>query len=117
MISRADNAHFSRFGFVVLRRAFDPEPLSDEAIAHSAKARVRRSAPRSAVEVTGRYVPMMCERTPHSQSLLDHFADVAAELMASPVLPVRAKGACSLTAARTGTTLQARPAEEAAAGS
>ncbi|HUP71563.1 MAG TPA: hypothetical protein VM282_00805 [Acidimicrobiales bacterium] len=30
MVSHADIAHFTRFGYVVLRRAIDPQPLCDE---------------------------------------------------------------------------------------
>jgi hypothetical protein len=42
--------------------------------------------------VTFRYAPMMCEHTPSSMILLDHFAPIAAELVGRAVLPGRAKG-------------------------
>jgi hypothetical protein len=92
VVSPADIAHFDRFGFVVLRRAFDPVPL----IAEVDRALIDGSrAPFGAAvgggEVTGRYVPMMCERTPYSLTLLDDFADIVTSLLGGPVLPVRAK--------------------------
>jgi hypothetical protein len=42
-------------------------------------------------ELSGRYVPMMCEQTPVSLAFLDAFAHPAAVLLGGPVLPVRAK--------------------------
>jgi hypothetical protein len=51
--------------------------------------------PESAIvfeNVEVRYLPMMCERTPISRSLLYAFADRAAQLLDRPVLPMRAKG-------------------------
>ena len=85
MLTAADLAQFRSAGFVVLRRAFDARPLAAEvdlALAHTVAVGERGF----------RYVPMMCERTPVSLSLLDHFAAPAAELLDAPVLPVRAKG-------------------------
>ena len=93
MVSRADIAHFNRFGYAVLRRAFDPAPLSDE-IDRSFRegSRAPFAVDVAGGEISGRYLPMMCERTPVSLALLDQFADAAAELLGRPVLPVRAKG-------------------------
>jgi hypothetical protein len=93
MVSHADVAHFARFGFVVLRRAFDPEPLSEEIDrAFHEGSRAAFGVNVAGADVTGRYIPMMCERTPVSLSLLDEFALVATQLLDTPVLPVRAKG-------------------------
>jgi len=93
MVSHADVAHYLRFGFVVLRRAFDPEPLSEE-IDRSFREGSRAPFDINVAggHVSGRYLPMMCERTPVSLALLDQFADVAAQLLGTHVLPVRAKG-------------------------
>ncbi|HWW53940.1 MAG TPA: phytanoyl-CoA dioxygenase family protein [Acidimicrobiales bacterium] len=86
-------AHFGTFGFVVLRQAVDPVPLSDEV---DRSLRDAGSASFAAEvdggTIAGRYVPMMAEHTPVSLSLLDRFADVAASLLGRSVLPVRAKG-------------------------
>jgi hypothetical protein len=82
MAFHADLAHFARFGFVVLRRAFDPSPLSDEldrAIREGSRAPFGTSV--GGADLGGRYLPMMCERTPVSLSLLDQFAGVAAQLL------------------------------------
>jgi hypothetical protein len=92
-VSDADIAHFRAFGFVVLRQAVDAGPLSEEI------DRSLRDGFASAFEsnaggggIEGHYLPMMCERTPVSLSLLDHLAPLATEVLARPVLPVRAKG-------------------------
>ncbi len=66
---------FRASGFVVLRGAFDPEPLSTEVDAALTDA-FRGTTDPGAVSsgIAGnefRYVPMMCERTPVSLSLLD----------------------------------------------
>jgi hypothetical protein len=92
MLSDAQISHFRTFGFVVLRRAFDPRPLSEEV-----DRALRDGFPRSREVATGggirfRYVPLMCERAPISLSLLDRFALPAAELLGAAILPVRAKG-------------------------
>ena len=83
---------FRTFGFVVLPQAIDPAPLADEvdrALADGARAGFRSSAGGG---ISGRYVPMMCDRTPVSLGWLDRFAGPAAELLGRAVLPVRAKG-------------------------
>lgn len=90
-MSPADRTHFHTFGFVVLRRAFDPGPLADEL---DAALREGRSV---AFDVAGgaigaRYVPMMASHTPVSLALLDQLAAPAAALLGAPVLPSRAKG-------------------------
>jgi hypothetical protein len=86
-------AHFRSFGFVVLRRAVDPELLSDEVDrALHDSSRGSFAAEEGGGTITGRYVPMMCERTPVSLQLLDRFAALAARFLDGPVLPVRAKG-------------------------
>ncbi|HVJ25924.1 MAG TPA: phytanoyl-CoA dioxygenase family protein, partial [Vicinamibacterales bacterium] len=93
MTPDVDQTHFQTFGFVVLRQVFDPQTLEDEV------DRSLRDAFSSAVDakvgggsISFRYVPMMCERTPISLSLLDRLAQPAATLLGGPVLPVRAKG-------------------------
>ena len=89
----ADIAHFARFGFVVLRRAFDPGPLSDEVDqAFREGSRAPFEANVGGGDIGGRYLPMMCERTPVSLTLLDRFAEFATQLLGAAVLPVRAKG-------------------------
>lgn len=93
MVAAADVAHFRRHGFVVLRRAFDPDPLArelDGALEESRRGSF--SARVSGGVIGGRYVPMMCERTPVSLQLLDRFEPMAASLLGAPVLSARAKG-------------------------
>jgi hypothetical protein len=84
-------AHFRAFGFLVLRDCFDAAALSDE-VNRTLDDGVRSSFD---VDVAGgisfSYVPMMCEHTPGSLSLLDTLAQTAAELLDRSVLPVRAK--------------------------
>ncbi len=77
----------------MLRQAFDPRALEDEvdqslrdAFSHAVAVKLGGGA------ISFRYVPMMCERTPVSLSLLDRLAQPAAKLLGGPVLPVRAKG-------------------------
>jgi hypothetical protein len=84
---------FRTSGFVVLRDLIDPEPLSDEldrTLADGLHASAGVNAGSAGREF--RYVPMMCERTPVSLSLVDALAAPAAELLGRRVLPVRAKG-------------------------
>jgi len=92
MVDEIAVAHYRAFGFVVLREYFDAAPLSeevDETLAHG----VRRMDEHTSAEasINFRYVPTMCERTPVSLSLLDRFAEPAAALLGTLVLPVRAK--------------------------
>jgi hypothetical protein len=85
-------ARFRTFGFTVLRQAVDPGPLSAEvdlALRDGFRSPFRSDA---AGGIEGRYLPMMCELTPVSLSLLDRFAGPAAALLGAPVIPVRAKG-------------------------
>jgi ectoine hydroxylase-related dioxygenase (phytanoyl-CoA dioxygenase family) len=86
---------FQRVGYVVLRQALDPTPLTKEL--NHALDDAYRFEPQQAFATGGggvryRYVPMMCETTPVSLHLLDRFAVVAAALLGRPVLPGRAKG-------------------------
>jgi hypothetical protein len=83
-------------GFLVLRGAIDPAPISEEVEhalrdAYAAHDAFETLAQGSGT-VTFRYVPMMCERTPVSLGLVDALAVVAAELLGRPVVPGRAKG-------------------------
>lgn len=91
MLAPADLAHFDAFGFVVLRGALDPAPLADE-LDRALADGCRGSFTGAAANVSGRYLPMMCERTPVSLALLDRFMVAAAELLGAAVLPGRAKG-------------------------
>ena len=90
------NGKLVRNGFVVLRGQIDVEALSQEFDRLLGDAFVRSQAARQLREGTGtvtfQYAPMMCERTPYSLILLDHFAVIAADLMGRAVLPGRAKG-------------------------
>jgi hypothetical protein len=86
-------AEFRARGFAVMRAAFDPGPLSDEVdrtLADALRASATDNTGGGRIEF--RYVPMMCERTPVSLSLIDALAGPAAGLLGRPVLPVRAKG-------------------------
>jgi hypothetical protein len=88
--------HFRRVGYVVLRQALDPTPLKEE-LSHALAEACGLFEPHEAFATGGggaryRYVPMMCERTPVSMCLLDQFAEAAAALLGSAVLPGRAKG-------------------------
>jgi hypothetical protein len=88
-------AQFARSGFVVLRRAFDPLPLTDEC----RRALFEALGPDDSLHVLDQgsgtvsfqYVPVMCESTPLSLGLLDRFALDAAQLLGRAVLPGRAK--------------------------
>jgi hypothetical protein len=76
---------------VVLRGAFDAAPLGAEVDAALRDGRAS-SFHNTTADVDAAYVPMMNERTPCSLELLRRLAPVAAELLGTPVLPVRAKG-------------------------
>jgi hypothetical protein len=92
-LSAAEVEQFRMQGFVVLRGAFDPAPLTDEVGAALTDGFARRGPTNVSAEATiaFRYVPMMSERTPQSLDLLDTFAAVAERLLGAAVLPVRAK--------------------------
>lgn len=93
MLAESHVLHLRTFGFVVLRGAFDPVPLVDEldrAMGDGVWAPSEMIA--GDVGVSFRYVPMMCERTPVSLSLLERFADLASTALGVRALPVRAKG-------------------------
>ncbi|MDQ1383934.1 MAG: hypothetical protein QOG65_1313 [Actinomycetota bacterium] len=92
-LDEAACADFRAGGFVVLRAAFDPGPLSDEvdrALADGVRLSATDNTGSGGIEF--RYVPMMCERTPASMSMIDALARPAARLVGRAVLPVRAKG-------------------------
>ena len=97
MLSTAEVLAFSTFGFIVLRDAFDPGPLAEE-VDRSLREGASAWSAAGAGGTEFRYVPLMCERTPLSLSLLDRFAPLAAQLLRRPVLPVRAKGVSYLGA-------------------
>ena len=87
---------FRESGFVVLRSAFDPVPLSrevDRAFAEGFRpGHEVHVISQGSGRVSFRYLPMMCDRTPVSLDLLDRFASVATELLGRQVIPGRAKG-------------------------
>lgn len=87
-----DVAYFRTFGFVVLRRFFDPDPLAAEIDRALHLGVVPSSDPSAGGPIRFRYVPMMTAETPASLSLLDRLEPVAAALLGGPVLPTRAKG-------------------------
>lgn len=92
MVTDEQVADFDARGFIVLRRAFDPGPLSaevDQALREGLQGGF--SARLGDGEVQGHYVPMMTARTPVSRALLDRLAGPAARLLGGPVLPTRAK--------------------------
>ena len=89
-LTRQSADAFQTFGFVVLRRFFEPSPLAaeiDSVMADGPGADVSRSG-----DIRFQYVPMMTAETPVSLSLLDRAETVAAALLDGPVLPTRAKG-------------------------
>jgi hypothetical protein len=92
MAIELDVAQFRLFGFVVLRRAFDPAPLQEEVDLAMRDGVGSFHADVGGGEVKGQYAPMMTGRTKFSLSLLDLFEPQAAILLGGPVLPVRAKG-------------------------
>ncbi len=88
-----DAARFREEGFVVLRGAFEPEPLAreiDRALEDSRRGEFLAQVGDGTIG--GRYVPMTCERTPVSLALLERLEPIATALAGAPVLPTRAKG-------------------------
>jgi hypothetical protein len=83
-------------GYVVLRRFFDPHPLTVELHRALKDGIGEELAPQrfaaGAGTVSFQYVPMMCVRTPVSLDLTLALATVAEELVQRSVLPGRAKG-------------------------
>ncbi len=80
-------------GFVVLRNFFDPRPLAAE-LTH-AMVDAFAGSPAANVGDAGnsfRYVPMMCERTPHSLAFLDDLTPRATTMLGRAAVPLRAKG-------------------------
>ena len=79
---------FRIFGFVVLKRCFDPGPLAAEVdcvLGHGVERTCADNGARF------RYVPMMTRATPASLSLLDSVETMAEAILGGPVLPTRAK--------------------------
>ncbi|MEO7329917.1 MAG: phytanoyl-CoA dioxygenase family protein [Minicystis sp.] len=87
-----DALYFQTFGFVVLRRAFDPRPLSAEIDRVIREGLASSTGDLGSGEIRFRYVPMMNAETPVSLALLDRFEGVATALLGGPVIPTRAKG-------------------------
>jgi len=82
-------------GFVVLRGAIDPAPITaevDRALLDVFLGDTTAAVAQRSETSTFQYVPMMCERTPVSLGLLDQCSEMAAELFGRAVLPGRAKG-------------------------
>jgi Phytanoyl-CoA dioxygenase (PhyH) len=84
--------HFQTFGFVVLRRFFEPLMLAEEIdrVLHDGAVSPEEAA--GSGKIRFRYAPMMTAETPASLSLLERAGAVAADLLGGPVLPTRAKG-------------------------
>jgi hypothetical protein len=82
---------FQSTGVAVLRRFFNPGPLTEEVHAALAAGLTPGHSPHVGVATSFRYVPMMCEATPGSLRLLDELSETAAVLLGRPVIPTRAK--------------------------
>ena len=86
------NIHeFQASGFLILRKFFDPDPLSAEMdrVLHDA---FKSSSPVSSYDgIHFQYLPMMTANTPESLSLLDRTAIIAERLLGGDVIPTRAK--------------------------
>jgi hypothetical protein len=78
-------------GYAVWRRALDPVPLRAEVDAALADGLPGAFTAEVAGGISGRYLPLMNERTPVSLALLDRFAAVAEVVLGRAVLPLRAK--------------------------
>jgi len=92
--------HLDTFGFVVLRGYLDASAISfefDQAMADGFSDPTHSNV--GAIGNRFRYLPMMCERTPVSTTLVCEFAELASELLDSPVLPGRAKSTAYLGSA------------------
>jgi len=76
-----------------LRKFFDPGALGEE-VSRALEDAFSGSSSRNLGSAGNsfRYVPMMCERTPVSLSLLDALSAIAADLLGRAALPLRAKG-------------------------
>src|SRR5436190_10640045 len=86
-----DVSFFRTFGFFVLRHFFDPGPLAAE---HDRALQEEFADSSGASHYGGvhfQYVSMMTSRTPHSLSLLDQAAVVAAVVLGATVLTICAK--------------------------
>lgn len=87
-----EKAFFRAFGFVVLRKYFQPDPLAKEldwVLQDSSPPSLEDSYNKVA---RFQYAPMMTADTPESLCLLDRAEKVAEGLLGHPVLPTRAKG-------------------------
>jgi hypothetical protein len=93
VIDEATVCRFRRDGYVVLRGAIDPQPLSNEVDDALARG-MRTDAPINLGSggVGFHSVIMMCDRTPVSLHLVDLLSAAGAQLLGRTVLPGRAKG-------------------------
>ena len=109
-------AEFRENGFVVLRGCFDPAPLGAEIDRAFAEGFLPASGltvlSQGTGEVSFRYLPMMCERTPVSLGLLDRLAAVAGELLGREVLPGRVKGTRVFRGHRVAPRQRTRPGDD-----
>jgi hypothetical protein len=88
-----EREHLLTDGFVVLRQAFDPAPLTDEVDRSLTLGWRDEVAPhRGSGGVRFRYLPMTSARTPVSLDLVERFWPTAGALLGRRVLPGRAKG-------------------------
>ena len=89
---RQHATHFDTFGFALLRNFADVGALSAEFDACMRDAFADPSHMNAgAAGNQFRYVPTMCERTPHSLALVRQLGPVASAILQAPVLPSRAK--------------------------
>jgi hypothetical protein len=86
-----DVNHLRTFGYVILRRFFDPSPLSTE-MDRVLQDAFSASSPVSRYDgIHFQYLPMMTASTPESLFLLDRTAVLAEQIHGGPVIPTRAK--------------------------
>src|SRR4051794_36761692 len=93
MLAEDEVDEFRETGLVVLRRFFDASALSAELDrAMTEGVRSGTSVNVGSAGIAFEYVPMMCDHTPVSLTLLDALAEPAGQLLGRAVLPTRAKG-------------------------
>jgi len=93
LVLRAEDvARFQTFGFLVLRRFFEPAPLADEIDRVMNDGLLSSHGLTRSGQIHFQYVPMMTSRTPASLSLLDRTEAIAVAVLGGAVLPTRAKG-------------------------
>jgi len=87
-----DVSRYHTFGFVVLRRFFDPRPLAEEIDRVMHDGLLSTHGVSRSGQIHFQYVPMMTATTPASLALLDRTEAIAVAVLGGSVLPTRAKG-------------------------